>query len=139
MGTVSGRPIWSHILFHFECKYGSKTHKPFKHAHLNTLAGTTALPYSAEECDWECGVLITTNQTKPSKAFSPAFHHALLALWGAHSHCSFDLLTDKFHQQEVEYLCLGTKVPSCVRLSHNIKLIHMQFVPKIREYFAVSN
>ncbi|EUC56025.1 hypothetical protein RSOL_155910, partial [Rhizoctonia solani AG-3 Rhs1AP] len=41
-----------------------------------------------------------------------------------------------FHQQEVEYLCPGTKLPSSMTLSRNIKLIHTQFMPKIREYFV---
>ncbi|CUA67681.1 hypothetical protein RSOLAG22IIIB_07527 [Rhizoctonia solani] len=117
MGTVSGEPIRSHILFHFE-------------------SGTTAILHAAENCDRERGVLTTPNPNKPSEPYSPAFHCALLALWGARSHRSFDSLTDKFHQQEVEYLRPGTKLPSSVTLSRDVKLIHTQFVPKIREYFA---
>ncbi|KAF8701461.1 protein dimerization, partial [Rhizoctonia solani] len=76
MGAVSGKPTWSHILFHFE------------------------------------------------------------SLWGACSHRSFDSLTDKFHQQEVDYLHPGTKLLLSKTLLRDIKLIHTQFVPKIKEYFA---
>ncbi|KDN48763.1 hypothetical protein RSAG8_02750, partial [Rhizoctonia solani AG-8 WAC10335] len=32
MGTVSGKPTRSRILFHFECKYGWRAHRPFKRA-----------------------------------------------------------------------------------------------------------
>lgn len=137
MGTVLGKPTRSHILFHFECKYGSKTHKAFQRARLNTSAGTTAILHSAEDCDRERGVLVLPKQNKP-EPYSLAFHRALLALWGACSHRSFDSLTDKFHQQEVEYLRPGTKLPSSKTLSRDIKLIHAQFVPKIKEYFMVS-
>ncbi|CAE6533464.1 unnamed protein product, partial [Rhizoctonia solani] len=98
-------------------------------------AGTTALLYSARDCDEERGVSAIVNQTEPPKPYSPAFHRALLALWGAASHRPFDSLTDKFHQAEVEYLRPGTKLPSSVTLSRDIKVIHAQYVPKIREYF----
>ena len=30
IGAVSGKPTQSHILFHFECNYGLKSHKPYK-------------------------------------------------------------------------------------------------------------
>ncbi|QRW24445.1 hAT family dimerization protein [Rhizoctonia solani] len=112
-----------------------KTHKAFKHACLNTSAGTTAMLHSAEDCDWEWEVLTTPNWNKP-EPYLPEFHCALLALWGACSHRSFDSLTNKFHQQEVDYLCPGTKLLLSKTLLHDIKLIHTQFVPKIKEYFA---
>ncbi|KAH7332906.1 hypothetical protein B0J17DRAFT_579001 [Rhizoctonia solani] len=100
-------------------------------------AGTTALLYSARDCNKECRVTTALSQTGLSKPYSPAFHCALLALWGASSHCSFDSLMDRSHQAEVEYLYPGTKLPSSVTLSCDIKLIHAQYVPKIREYFQV--
>jgi hypothetical protein len=139
MGTHSGQPVRSHIMFHFECKYGWKNHRSISRARLNNAAGTTALLHAAADCDRERGVIITTKQTRPAEPYSPAFHRALLALWGAFSHRSFDSLTDKFHQAEVEYLRPGTKLPSSVTLSRDIKLVHAQYVPKIREYFQVSS
>ncbi|KEP51137.1 hypothetical protein V565_066680, partial [Rhizoctonia solani 123E] len=117
MGTVAGKPTRAHILSHFESE-------------------TTVLLHSADDCDHERGVLKNPNPNKLSEPYSPAFHRVLLAVWGAHSHRSFGSLTDKFHQQEVEYLCPGTKLPPSMALSRNIKLIHTQFMPKIREYFA---
>jgi hypothetical protein len=137
MSTDLGKPVWSHIMFHFECKYGWKTHKPWSRARLNTSAGTTVILHAAENCDRERGALIV-NHPKSAEIYSPAFHRALLALWGACSHRSFDSLTDKFHQLEVEYLRPGTKLPSAITLSRDIKFIHTQYVPKIREYFQVG-
>ncbi|KAG8698403.1 hypothetical protein FRC11_014451 [Ceratobasidium sp. 423] len=135
MGTQSGQPVRYHIMFHFECKYGWKNHKPLSHARLNTSAGTTALLYAAQDCDEERGVLTKANQPGSTEPYSPAFHRSLLSLWGACSHRSFDSLTDKFHQAEVEYLRPGTKLPSSMTLSRDIKLVHERCVPKIREYF----
>ncbi|KAH7335922.1 hypothetical protein B0J17DRAFT_546202, partial [Rhizoctonia solani] len=101
-----------------------------------TGAGTTALLYSAQSCDAGHGIL-TTTPTGPPKSYSPSYHCAILALWGTHLHHSFDLLTDKFHQAEVEHLRPGTKLPLSTTLSQDIKLIHVQYVPKIWEYFKV--
>ncbi|CAE6447243.1 unnamed protein product [Rhizoctonia solani] len=122
-------------MFHFECKYGWKNHKLLSRAHLNTGVGATALLYASQNCDEERGVSKPANSTEPTEPYSPAFHRALLSLWSACSHRSFDSLTDKFNQAEIDYLRPGTKLPSSVTLSRDIKLIHTQYVPIIREYF----
>ncbi|CUA75529.1 Putative AC transposase [Rhizoctonia solani] len=134
MGTHAGKPVRSHIVYHYECKYARKSHKSISRARLKTGNGTTALLRAAQKCDAERGAL-TTSQTEPPKSYSPAYHRAILALWSAHSHRPFDSLADKFHQEEVEHLRPGTKLPSSVTLSRDIRLIHAQYVPKIREYF----
>ncbi|KAF8758656.1 hypothetical protein RHS01_02406 [Rhizoctonia solani] len=116
-------------------KYGSKSHKRFSRAQLNTGAGTTVLLHGADDCDEARGVLATNKKANLVKEYSPAYHRGLLSLWGACSHRSFDSLTNKFHQAKVELLRPGTKLPSSVTLSWDIKLIHTQYIPKVWEYF----
>jgi hypothetical protein len=70
-------------------------------------------------------------------SYSQATHRAILALWSAGSHRSFDSLTDKFHQMEVEHLRPGTKLPSSETISRDIKAIHLNLAPTVREYFQV--
>ncbi|KAG9081714.1 hypothetical protein FRC06_005430, partial [Ceratobasidium sp. 370] len=67
--------------------------------------------------------------------YSEAQHRAILALWSAHSHRSFESLTDKFHRMEVEYLRPGTHLPSSSTISRDVRAIHAKYAPKVREYF----
>ncbi|KAF8593505.1 hypothetical protein BDV93DRAFT_409159, partial [Ceratobasidium sp. AG-I] len=106
-----------------------------------TGSGTTVLLERAKECDDRRRIVPVASAddsgTTVGAVYSKKTHRALLALWSAHSHRSFDSLTDKFHQMEVEYLRPGTKLPASVTISRDIKTIHIKFAPKVKEYFQV--
>jgi hypothetical protein len=130
------------LVFHFSCKYSDTDHLPHSRGRTKTGSGTMVLLERAKECDKRRSVVSTASAddsgTTVGSTYSKKTHQALLALWSAHSHRSFDSLTDKFHQMEVEYLRPGTKLPASVTISRDVKTIHIKFAPKTKEYFQVS-
>lgn len=125
------------IVFKFSCKYYDSDHTPHYRARTKTGHGTSTLHDGADRCDTRR--LISTVSTTPSPpAYSKATHRALLAVWSAHSHRSFNSLTDKFHRMEVEYLRPGTTLPASSTISRDVKVVHARYAPRVRQYFQVS-
>ncbi|KAG8751039.1 hypothetical protein FRC12_012639, partial [Ceratobasidium sp. 428] len=87
------------LVFKFSCKYQNVDHLPHYRPRAKTGNGTSALRDGAERCD--ARRLTSPNNSLISTASAPAYskakHRALLAVWSAHSHRSFESLTDKFH------------------------------------------
>jgi hypothetical protein len=128
-------PTLNEIFFCFSCKYHDPDHPPHYRGRTKTGGGTTFLLEKAKSCDARRSSLsllsASDSETKPDiPSYSDAKHRAILALWSANSHRSFESLTDKFHRMEVDFLRPGTKLPSPETISRDVKAVHLKLAPK---------
>lgn len=138
--TTQDPPTPYEILFRFVCKDNCEDHPAQYRGRTKTGSGTTTLLDKAKECEARrSGVQVDESKSADSgrPLYSEARHRAILAIWSAHGRRSFESLTDEFHQMEVEYLRPGTKLPSPVTISRDVKAIHAKYAPKVRDYFQV--